>query len=171
MLLACDCWDQALGCVSGMGWQQALSSLVNNEMLPQAAASAAWRAKEPIQVGVSVPSEGPTPWCFGEEICSDFLGGATNPHIIKSSPSLNKSRSFSCLQNRAEQDQKNTFPQPPKQTHKLMCSANLTSHQQILFSRSCQGVLGSDKAVAVLLIDTAEMEQHVLTASPSLSAI
>lgn len=89
----------------------------------------------------------------------------------KSSPTLDKSRSISCLQNRAEKDQKNTFPQPPNQTHKLMCSANLNSHQQIPFSLSRPGVFGSDKAVAVLLIDTAEMEQHVPTASPSLSAI
>lgn len=71
----------------------------------------------------------------------------------------------------AEQDQKNTFPQPPYQSHKLMCSASLNSQQQILLSGSCQGVFGSDKAVAVLLIDTAEMEQHVPTASPLPSAV
>lgn len=143
-------------------------------MLPRAAASSTWRARRansgcPV---VFVPSEGPTPLVLwgGDllrffEKCKKSLYNSWG----ESCPTLHKSRSFSCLQNRAEQ--KNTFPHPPNQTHKLMCSANLNSHQQILFSHSRQGVFGSDRAVAVLLIDTAEMEQHVLTASPLLSAI
>lgn len=120
---------------------------------------------------VFVPSEGPTPLVlWGGDLLRFFEKCKKSPYNSwgKSSPTPDKSRSFSCFQNRAEQDQ---VPQPPNQTHKLLCSANLNSHQQILLSRSRQGVFGSDRAVAVLLIDTAEMEQHVPTASPSLSAI
>lgn len=123
---------------------------------------------------VFVPSEGPTPLVlWGGDLLRFFEKCKKSPYNSwgKSSPALDESRSFSCLQNRAVQDQKNPVPQPPNQTHKLLCSANLNSHQQILLSRSRQGVFGSDRAVAVLLIDTAEMEQHVPTASPSLSAI
>lgn len=111
-------------------------------MLPQAAASGG--QDEPIQPEVAALCvctfrRSHTPVLWGGDLLRFFGRHKKSPRNSwgKSSPTLGKSKSFSGLQNRAEQDDKNTSPQPPNQAHKLMCSANLNKSSSVAPAREC----------------------------------